>query len=208
MVEAQEVGKIGSWELELQNLNVIWSDQTHRIFETDPSCFHPTRPTFREFIHPEDRTKVDTAFTASLDKPSLCTVEYRIVMPDGRVKFLEERWQVFHDEQGRPVRVAGTCRDITERKLAEEELRQLSGRLLRLQDEERRRIAGDLHDSTGQNLVALATMLGQLRDSVPSGKRKSRGFLSECEALADQCIREIRTLSRTSCTPPCWIRAD
>jgi len=107
LVEAQEVAKMGSWEADLQSLNVIWSEQTHRIFETDPSRFHPTRPKFREFIHAEDRAKVDAAFVASLDKRSPCTVEYRIVMPDGRVKILEERWQAFHDEEGKPVRVAG-----------------------------------------------------------------------------------------------------
>jgi PAS domain S-box-containing protein len=195
LVEAEEVAKMGSWEAELQSLNVIWSEQTHRIFETDPSCFHPTRPKFREFIHPEDRAKVDAAFVASLDNRSPCTVEYRIVMPDSRVKILEEHWQAFHDEEGKPVRVAGTCRDITERVRAEEELRRLSGRLLRLQDEERRKIARDLHDSTGQELVALATMLGQLRASIPPAKRKSRRLFSECKALADKCIRDVRTLS-------------
>src|SRR6266478_3747048 len=195
LVEAQEVAKMGSWEAELQTLNVIWSEQTHRIFETDPSRFHPTRPKFREFIHPEDRAKVDAAFVASLDKRSPWTVEYRIVMPDSRVKILEEHWQAFHDEEGKPVRVAGTCRDITERVRAEEELRRLSGRLLRLQDEERRKIARDLHDSTGQELVALATMLGQLRASIPPANRKSRRLFSECKALADKCIRDVRILS-------------
>jgi PAS domain S-box-containing protein len=195
LVEAQEMAKIGSWETELQSLNVIWSEQTHRIFETDSSRFHPTRPKFREFIHPEDRAKVDAAFVASLDKHSPSTVEYRIVMPDSRVKILEERWQAFHDEQGKPVRVAGTCRDITERVRAEEELRRLSGQLLRLQDEERRKMARDLHDSTGQDLVALATTLSQLRASIPSSSRKVRKLATQCQALADQCIREVRTLS-------------
>ena len=195
LVEAQEVAKMGSWEADLQSLNVIWSEQTHRIFETDPSRFHPTRPKFREFIHAEDRAKVDAAFVASLDKRSPCTVEYRIVMPDGRVKILEERWQAFHDEEGKPIRVAGTCRDITERVRAEEELQRLSGQLLRLQDQERRRIARDLHDSTGQDLVALATTLSQLHASIPSPSRKLRKLASQCQALADQCIREVRTLS-------------
>ena len=78
---------------------------------------------------------------------------------------------------------------------SQERYRALSGRLLRLQDEERRRIARDLHDSTGQDLVALATMLGQLRRSTPSGERNSRRLLSQCKALADGCIRDIRTLS-------------
>ena len=195
LVEAQEVANIGSWEAELHSLNVIWSEQTHRIFETDPSRFHPTRPKFSEFIHPEDRAKVDAAFEASLDKRSPSTVEYRIVMPDGRVKILEERWQAFHDEEGKPIRVAGTCRDITERVRAEEELRRLSGQLLRLQDEERRSIARDLHDSTGQNLVVLATTLGQLHASIPSSARKLRKLASEGQELADRCIREVRTLS-------------
>src|ERR1700676_4758151 len=195
LVEAQKVAKMGSWEAELQSLNVIWSEQTHRIFETDPSRFHPTRPKFREFIHPEDRAKVDAAFVASLDKRSPCTVEYRIVMPDGRVKILEERWQAFHDLEGKPIRVAGTCRDITEAVRAEEELRRLSGQLLRLQDEERRSIARDLHDSTGQDLVALATTLSQLHASIPSSSRKLRKLASHCQALADQCIRDVRTLS-------------
>jgi PAS domain S-box-containing protein len=195
LVEAQEVAKIGSWEADVQSLNVIWSEQTHRIFETDPTRFHPTRTKFRELIHPEDRAKVDAAFVASLDKRSPCTVEYRIVTPDGRVKILEERWQAFHDEEGKPIRVAGTCRDVTERVRADEELRRLSGQLLRLQDEERRRIARDLHDSTGQDLVALATTLSQLHASIPSSDRRLRKQACECQALADQCIREVRTLS-------------
>jgi signal transduction histidine kinase len=189
------MAKIGSWEAELPSLNVIWSEQTHRIFETEPSCFHPTRPKFREFIHPEDRAKVDAAYVVSLDIRSPCTVEYRIVMPDGRVKILEERWRAFHDEEGKPIRVAGTCRDITERVRTEEELRRLSGQLLRLQDEERRSIARDLHDSTGQNLVALATLLSQLHASIPSSGRKLRKLASESQELADRCIREVRTLS-------------
>lgn len=86
-------------------------------------------------------------------------------------------------------------RDITERVRAEEELQRLSGNLLRLQDEERQRIARDLHDSTGQDLVALATMLGQFRSSIPSADQKSKDRLTECNALVDACIRDVRTLS-------------
>ena len=52
-----------------------------------------------------------------------------------------------------------------------------------------------MHDSTGQDLVALATMLGQLRASIPSVERKSRRLVSKCEKLADRCIRDVRALS-------------
>ena len=119
LIEAQAVAKVGSWETELPSLDITWSEQTHRIFETDPSYFHLSRPGFVELVHPEDRAKVDAAFEASLEKGAPSTVEYRIVMADGRVKVLEERWKVFHDGQGRPARLMGTCQDITERKRAE-----------------------------------------------------------------------------------------
>jgi PAS domain S-box-containing protein len=97
--------------------------------------------------------------------------------------------------RGRRHIFTGFIRDIKDRKQAEEELRKLSGRLLRSQDEERRRIGRELHDSTGQDLVALATMAGQLRSSIPPGDRKSDRLLSKCKALAERCIREVRTLS-------------
>jgi signal transduction histidine kinase len=89
-------------------------------------------------------------------------------------------------------RVVERTRELT---AANEELRRLSGQLLLSQDEERRRIARDLHDSTGQDLVALATALSQLHASIPSSSRRLRKLASECQALAEQCIREIRTLS-------------
>jgi len=123
LIEAQAVAKVGSWEAELSSLEITWSEQTHRIFETDPSRFHPKRQDFVEFVHPEDREKVDAAFQASLDKGAASNVEYRIVMADGRLKVLEEQWRVFHDEQGRPIRLTGTCRDVTDQRRWEEALR-------------------------------------------------------------------------------------
>lgn len=92
-------------------------------------------------------------------------------------------------------RVVCVLVDITERKRAEEELRRLSGQLLHLQDEERRKIARDLHDATGQDLVALAATLSQLRGDIPTTKRRWRRVISQCEAVATGCLRDVRTLS-------------
>lgn len=92
-------------------------------------------------------------------------------------------------------RAVCVLQDITERKRAESELRHLSGQLLRLQDEERRKIARDLHDSTGQDLVALSTIFSQLSASLPSPRRKLRKLAAQGQSLAERCIREVRTLS-------------
>jgi len=123
LAAAQRVAKVGSWETNLATLAVIWSEETHRIFETDPATFQPSHRLFLEFVHPEDRARVDEAFFRSLDRPEPEVLEHRIQMPDGRIKFVEERWQVFHNARGEPLRALGTCRDVTEHHAAVTEIR-------------------------------------------------------------------------------------
>src|SRR5690606_19653364 len=74
-------------------------------------------------VHPEDRDRVNSAFVESIGKPGSFIIEHRLLLPDGRIKFVEERWRSFNDASGRPVRALGTCQDITEGKRAEEALR-------------------------------------------------------------------------------------
>ncbi len=119
LITAQRVAKIGSWETDLATMSAIWSNETHRIFKTDPVTYHPTHQDFLELVHPEDRASVDEAFVRSLNQHATCEFEHRVLLPDGRIKFVEERWQVFFDDQGKPVRATGTCQDITERQLAD-----------------------------------------------------------------------------------------
>ena len=125
----------------------------------------------------------------------LSYVENPILTKSGEERMIGWHNTLLRDDRGQVIGTLSSGEDITERKRAEDELRRLSGQLLRLQDEERRRIARDLHDSTGQDLVALATTLSHLSASIPSSSRKLRKLASECLALADQCIREVRTLS-------------
>ncbi len=123
LTAAQTVAKMGSWDTDLSTLAVTWSAETYRIFEVSPEQFQPTHQNFLELVHPADHAAVDLAFNQSLDQHSVNSLEHRLLMPDGRIKFVEEQWQVFHDEQGTALRALGTCRDITERKQAEAELR-------------------------------------------------------------------------------------
>ena len=150
---------------------------------------------WQSMLHPGDRDRVLKAWQESVANGTPYEQEERHRRADGAYRWFLARGVPLRDAEGRIVRWYGTNTDIEDRKQAEQELRGLSGQLLQLQDEERRRIAQDLHDSTGQDLVALATMLAQLRGSIPSNERKSRKLLSECKALADRCVREVRTLS-------------
>jgi PAS domain S-box-containing protein len=150
---------------------------------------------WQSMLHPDDRERVLKAWHESVTMGTPYEQEERHRRVDGTYRWFLARGLPMRDAEERIVRWYGTNTDIEDRKQAEEELRCLSGQLLRSQDEERRRIARDLHDSTGQDLVALATMLGQLRSSIPSVDRKSARLLSECKTLADKCIRDVRTLS-------------
>jgi PAS domain S-box-containing protein len=150
---------------------------------------------WQRMLHPDDRDRVLRAWHKSVTEGTPYEQEERHRGVGGTYRWFLARGLPLRDAGGRILRWYGTNTDIEDRKHAEEELQRLSGQLLRLQDEERRRIARDLHDSTGQDLVALATTLGQLHASLPSASRKLRKLVSQGQALADQCIREVRTLS-------------
>ncbi len=134
LMAAQTVAKMGSWDTDLSTLAVIWSAETYRIFEISPDQFQPTHQNFLELVHPEDRAAVDLAFHQSLDQHTVCSLEHRLLMPDGRIKFVEEHWQIFHDAQGRPQRALGTCRDITERKHSRDQLHEQASLLDKARD--------------------------------------------------------------------------
>lgn len=124
LVTAQEVGNVGSWETDLSTMQVSWSVQTHRIFETDQATFTPTHALFLAMVHPADRAAVSEAFVRSAQREVLCSIEHRILLPNGKIKFVDERWRVFPDGPNGSSRAVGTCHDITERKQAEEALRE------------------------------------------------------------------------------------
>jgi diguanylate cyclase (GGDEF)-like protein len=126
LLEAQRVAKIGSWETTLATMAVIWSEETHRIFETDPACGPPDHERFLEKVHPQDRANLDRRFFASIVQREAQEFEYRLLFADGRTKYIEARWQVVLDADGVAGRVIGTSQDISERKLAELRIHRLN----------------------------------------------------------------------------------
>ena len=121
LLEAQRVARLGSWEVDLASDQVQWSEQTHRLFETDPDRHQPTYDDFFGRLHPEDRALLQGAYERSLADPTraVLPVQYRVPFADGRIKHLETQWQVYAGADGVPSRVLGTVRDITEQKQAE-----------------------------------------------------------------------------------------
>ncbi len=117
--EAQAIASIGSWETNLQTLEVIWSEETFRIFGISPADFKPTHEGFLKVIHADDRARVNSALQHSTDIDKAYSIEHRVVLANQNDKIVQERWQIFTNDQGVPTRAVGTCQDITERKMAE-----------------------------------------------------------------------------------------
>ena len=111
---------------------------------------------------------------------------------DGERRVVGSRWALMKENPEAPV-IIEINTDITDKKRSEESLRQLSGYLMRVQDEERRRIARELHDSTGQKLVALKMDLEGL---VKREKTENQNLLSGALKLADEATTELRSLAQ------------
>lgn len=124
LLEAQAVAKMGSWETDLHNLEVNWSGETYRIFGTSPKHFQPTHSEFLKLVHPEDREAVEEAFVRSFRSTTTNSIEHRLLLAGGIVKHVEERWHIFRDEFGNPIRAVGTCRDVTEQRALQQQLLQ------------------------------------------------------------------------------------
>ena len=117
--------------------------------------------------------------------------ELRHTTKDGSQITVASRWTTLRDHNGKSVGWLEINTDITARKRAEEAARSLSGRILTLQDDERRRIARGLHDSLGQYLTALKMNL----DVFQTSNDNKAKLASDCSEIVDKCLTETRTIS-------------
>lgn len=113
LIEAQRIAKIGSWEHDFLNNELIWTDESYNIFGVDKDSFAPTYSKFLEMIHPEDREIVNRAYTEAVKNNTPYNVDHRLILPDGKIKFVNERCETFYNSKGEPVRSIGTTQDIT-----------------------------------------------------------------------------------------------
>ena len=121
--EAQRIAHVGHSERDLDTNRITWSDETYRIFGLRPQESAITLAGLEELIHPEDRGFWRAAMAQALFGLPRYDVEYRVIRPDGELRIVHSQGDVMRDEAGRPHRMFGTVQDITERKRAEEGLR-------------------------------------------------------------------------------------
>jgi PAS domain S-box-containing protein len=121
---ALAAGRLGTWEHDLRSGRVIWSAALESMHGLASGGFAGTFEALQDHVHPEDRAGVLAAIRESIAGPGEHEMQYRIVWPDGEIRWLEARGRVFRDAEGEPTRMVGVALDVTERILSERLIRQ------------------------------------------------------------------------------------
>ncbi len=116
---AFQAGQLASWDWDIASGRVEWSENLAEIIGLGPAGFGGTLEDFRALVHPEDRERVGSALAAALAGQAPYAVEFRMVRPDGSIRWAAAQGTVLRDDSGKPVRMVGFDVDVTARKQAE-----------------------------------------------------------------------------------------
>ena len=122
LLKAQSISKMGFWELDLINNKLYWSDEIYKIFEIDSSKFEASYDGFLNVIHPNDRDMVNEAYSNSLETKEDYIIKHRLLMNDGRIKWVREECCTEFDENGKSLISIGVVIDITTLHIAQQNL--------------------------------------------------------------------------------------
>ncbi|MFY4728159.1 PAS domain-containing protein [Nitrospira sp. BLG_2] len=215
---AQSAANIGVFDWDITAQKSIWSPELERMWGLPVGGFDGTVETWRRLVHPDDLALAYAGIQRSLKDPMTAfEYEYRIVRPDGAMRWIHAKAKTLCDAEGRAIRMVGVNLDITDRKEAQlrlersaqeleaqiedrtrdlvqsqERLRALTSELNMAEQRERKRLATELHDHLQQMLVVGKLIIGQ-------GKRKASGVPAYESVLkkVDDILSDALTYSRT-----------
>ena len=213
--KAQSISHIGSWELDLVTNTLIWSEEIYRIFEINPLHFEPSYTAFIDTIHPDDRQSVNEAYLNSLQDRQKYTIEHRLLMKDGRIKWVREVGDTDYDSEGLATLSRGTVQDITEEVLLYQELQETKLKLeeanasLQLKNEEllelamvdgltkipNRRFFDEMYDKKYKEMVRDKKTLAVLMIDVDSFKSYNDHY---GHIKGDECLIKIAEVFQKS----------
>jgi PAS domain S-box-containing protein len=191
---AAQAAKMYAYEWDVQTDTVVRSEEYVNVLGYSYQQKELTRQQILAAIHPDDRALFIGSVDQLTPQNSTSQVGYRMRRPDGSVVWLEKRARGFFDEQGNLLRMIGMVANITERKLTEAALASVSRKLIEAQEQERTRIARELHDDIGQRLAILAIKLAQLLQSPPHSSELP-SHIRELQKQTSDIAGDIQSLS-------------
>ena len=180
---AQQLANMGDYDWHIPTDTNRWSDQLYRIYGYEPQSFNPSYERFLSFLHPDDREQIQAIHQQALASGEPYQMTERIIRPDGELRYLASNGQVLFDESGVPVRMRGTCIDVTERVLAEQDREEHAARAQA--ERARRRAALEINDNVVQGLTAALYALEVEDDAT------TRDYLQRTLASARKVITDL-----------------
>jgi PAS domain S-box-containing protein len=195
LVNGQELSHVGSFARQVATGEGYWSDETYRIFGLDPRAPAPTLEQIRQIVHADDRDPFDQALTSAMRDRRGFALDFRIIRPDGSIRFVHTKGQPVLDDAGATVEVMGVIMDVTDRKRAERALRRARERTLEARFAamlaERTRLAREIHDTLLQGFTGIGLKLVAVANRV-TGQPETAAELREVVALAQKTLEDAR----------------
>ncbi|MGH2979119.1 MAG: PAS domain-containing protein, partial [Solirubrobacterales bacterium] len=190
LAEAQGIAHIGSWEWDVVQDRVEWSDELHRLYGV-PEDARLGYESFLDLVHPDDRERIETVIGAAVTEPRSYEFECRIIRPDGEERHFFSRGHVLTDDDGRPARLVGVSQDITDRVRAERERDRLEAELHQTQRlESIGQLAGGVAHDFNNLLAVILNYAGFVRD------RASDPAVQEDAAEIERAAERAAALTR------------
>ena len=199
--EAQRLAGVGSWHWNPDTDTVVWSEELYRTAGRDPSLPAPNYKEHAQLFTRESWDRLRGAVETALQTGASYELALEMLRPDGTHRWIRARGEAQRDSTGHIAGLRGTCQDITERRLAEEALSRVNGRLIDAQESERARIARDLHDDIGQRLAVLAVALEHVKRLQPDSSGEAFRCLDALQKQTAEITADVQALSHELHSP-------
>ena len=201
LAELEKLSHIATWAVRVPSREIVfWSKEHYRIFGFDPDQGPPPIEEALNRIHPEDAAVLQT-IDRMLGEPKDFEVNFRVLLPDGTVRYIDSLGRPLTNHAGEPVEFIGMAVDVTERKRAEdalqnslEQLRALAAKIESVREEERTRLAREIHDELGQALTGIKIDVRSLIDHPPAWQDRVRRFQAILNTV-DNAIQSVRRIA-------------
>jgi PAS domain S-box-containing protein len=191
---AAQAGKMYAYDWDAATDVVVRSAESGQILGGEDTAQVSGQQIFAA-IHPDDRDRLGAAIIALVPEKPHLKIAYRIIHPDGKVVWVESTSRAHFSQQGKMLRIVGMVSDITDRKRTEDALSGMSRRLIEAQEQERARIARELHDDLGQRIALLANEMEQLQQKYPDLRAEVKGGIAELQKQTFQLGIDVQSLS-------------